>query len=72
MLKIGSKIRIIIDNDSYEEFMNQDLIVIHIAKNEQQHPGYDRTMNGMALVDTKTKDNKSVPFSLYEYEFSEV
>ena len=63
-LKIGDKIRIISDNENYSKFRNKALIISHIAYSTKEHPGYDNTVNGQALVDCQ-----GLPFSLYEYEF---
>lgn len=67
---IGSKamIKQSNDNENYDAYRGKVLIVTHVAKNTYQHPGYDSSMNGMALYDFKTEDGENVPFSLYEYE----
>ena len=68
--KIGQKVKISSENDNenYNEFRNQVLIIESVATNEDQHPGYDESMEGMQLIDLKTLSGEDVPFSLYEYE----
>lgn len=62
---------IVSDNDNYDKFRDMELIITHVAYNKQDHPGYDSSMEGQALCDFKVKlTSESVPFSLYEYEFS--
>jgi len=56
------------DNDSYDSFRNEVLIVTHVAKNKEQHPGYDDSLNGEYLYDLKTESGKEVNCSLYDYE----
>ena len=68
MYKIGDKVRITSDNDNYSEYLDQDLIITHIAMNENEHTGYDNSMGGEQLLDLQTIDGEDVPFSLYEYE----
>lgn len=71
-MEIGDKIRIRTDNDNdcYDNFRNQDLVITHIAYSIDDHPGYDSGMAGGALVDSEVYETgESVPFSLYEYEF---
>ena len=68
MYKIGDKVRITSDNDNYIEYLDQDLIITHIAMNENEHAGYDNSMGGEQLLDLQTIDGEDVPFSLYEYE----
>lgn len=68
--KIGSKAKVSKenDNDNYNDFRNKVLIITHVARNTKEHPGYDTSMNGMALYDFKDKHGNEIPFSLYEYE----
>jgi hypothetical protein len=65
MFKVGDKVKIASDNDNenYDKFRGKTLIVTHVAKNTDEHRGYDDSMEGMALYDFR-----GVPFSLYEYE----
>jgi hypothetical protein len=68
-MKIGTKIKITSDNDNYNEFKDQILQITYIAKNKDEHRGYDSGMYPEKLVNLKTMDGKEVGFSLYEYEF---
>jgi hypothetical protein len=70
MYDIGDKVKIVSSNDNecYDDFRNDVLIVTHIATNVEDHPGYDTGMEGEQLMDFVTEDDVSVPFSLYEYE----
>lgn len=56
------------DNDNYDNFRNETLIVTHVAKNRNEHPGYDEGVSPQYLYDLKTESGKDVPFSLYDYE----
>ena len=57
------------DNENYDEFRNKILIITNVARNKNQHPGYDSSMRGMKLMDFIVKDTgEEVPFSLYSYE----
>lgn len=67
MIRIGTKIRIISDNENYIPYLGKKWRINHIAKNRDQHIGYDESMEGEALVDCD-----GLPFSLYEYEFEVV
>ena len=68
--KIGQKVKISSENDNenYNEFRNQVLIIESISTNENDHPRYDESMEGEQLIDLKTLSGEDVPFSLYEYE----
>ncbi len=63
MVQIGDKIRITSDNENYNRYRGKAWVVSHIARNRDEHPGYDTGVGG-ALIDCK-----GLPFSLYEYEF---
>jgi len=65
MVEIGVKIKIISENENYIPYLNKIWTVTNIAYNTDEHPGYDDSMEGEALVDCD-----GLPFSLYEYEFS--
>lgn len=56
------------DNDCYNNFRNEILIVTNVAKNKNEHPGYDEGISPEYLYDLKTTTGKDVPFSLYDYE----
>jgi len=74
MFKIGDKVKIASDNDneSYKEFKGKTLIIFDIATNENEHVGYDDSMEGMPLYDFIDENGEYLPFSLYEYEIEEV
>jgi len=68
--RVGSKVKVSPDNDNdcYNDFRGKVLIVTHVAKNTNDHPGYDESVSPEYLYDFKTKDGKEVPCSLYDYE----
>jgi hypothetical protein len=71
MFRIGTKVKVSSDNDNecYNSFRDKILKITHIARNTEEHPGYDNSMEGMALYDLKeAKTGKEIPCSLYEYE----
>jgi len=66
-LKKGQKVKISEenDNDNYDLFRNQTLIITHASVGGRW---YDDTMYPQKLLDLETEIGESVPFSLYEYE----
>ena len=66
MVKIGDKIKIISENENYNEYRDKTWIVEDIATSIAEHPGYDAGVGGelISCID--------LPVSLYEYEFEEV
>lgn len=71
-LEIGMMVKLTENaKETYEDmnWKNKPLKIIHIARNEKEHRGYDETMEGMALCDFETLDGQKVCCSLYEYEF---
>jgi len=67
---IGKYAVIVSDNDNYDKYRDLLLRITNVAYDSAQHPGYDASMEGQALCDFKVEETgKSVPFSLYEYEF---
>lgn len=56
------------DNDSYNSFKDEVLIITHVAKDKSTHPGYDESVSPEYLYDLKTESGKDVPCSLYDYE----
>jgi hypothetical protein len=56
------------DNDSYDSFKDKVLIVTHVAKSTEDHPGYDESVSPDYLYDFKTEAGEDVPCSLYDYE----
>ena len=69
-MTVGSKVKIISDNENYEEYLNKVLIITDEATNQDQHPGYDNCMGGEPLFDLRTEDGEEIPFSLYQYELT--
>lgn len=70
-LKIGAKAIISPENDNecYDDYRDQVLIVEGIYSNIDEHRGYDEGMSPMKLVEFDTESGDHVPFALYEYEF---
>ena len=56
------------DNEGYDNFRNEVLIITHVAKNKNDHPGYDESVSPGYLYDFKTESGKEVHCSLYDYE----
>ena len=73
MFRIGERVRVASDNDNdcYDKFRDETLKVTHRARNTQEHPGYDESMQGMALYDLEDLNGNEIPCSLYEYELEE-
>ena len=68
--RIGSKVRVSHDNDNdcYNSFKDKILIITHIAKNTDEHPGYDMSVYPEPLYDFKDLDGNVIPCSFYKYE----
>jgi hypothetical protein len=68
--KLNQKVRVSPsnDNENYASFRNEVLIVTHVAKDINDHPGYDDTVSPEYLYDLKTVSGKEVSCSLYDYE----
>jgi len=67
MIRKGSKVKVISDNENYEKFIGKTLKVIGVFKNDKEHPGYD-----MGVYPMKLYEFKDCPFALYEYEIEHV
>lgn len=63
---IGKKAKIISDNDNYDNFRNEVLIITHSSNSGR---GYDDSCYPEMLCDFKCANGKEFPFALYEYEF---
>lgn len=72
MYKLGQRVRVISDNDNYDSFRDQVLIVQHISTSEEDTCAYDSSMGGMQLIDFTTMEGIEVPYSLYEYEVESI
>jgi len=70
MFKIGDKVKVSKsnDNESYNDFKNKVLKVVHIARNTKEHRFYDESMEGMQLLSFVDTKGNEIPYSLYEYE----
>lgn len=56
------------DNDNYDSFRDEVLIITHVAKNTEDHRFYDESLSPEYLYSFKTVSGKDVPCSLYDYE----
>lgn len=65
------KVRQGYENESYDPFRDKILFITHIARGTDEHPGYDASLQGMALYDFETEDGVEVGCSLYEWEIEE-
>ena len=66
--KIGDKVKIISDNESYEDYVNETLIIDEIYHNEDENPLYDMGIYPDLLFDLTIENGDDFPYSLYEYE----
>ena len=68
--KINQKVRVSPnnDNDNYDSFRNEVLIITNVAKSKADHPGYDESVSPDYLYDLVTISGKVVNCSLYDYE----
>ncbi len=56
------------DNDSYDSFRDDVLIITHVAKSHDDHPGYDESVSPEYLYDLRTANGEPVNCSIYDYE----
>ena len=63
MIKIGDRIRILNRDGQYTKWANKIWVVKHIARNRQEHQGYDEGIGGNLI------SCKGLPVSLYDWEF---
>lgn len=56
------------DNENYNSFRNEVLIVKHIAKDKTDHPGYDSSVSPEYLYDLQRINGEEINCSLYDYE----
>ena len=70
--KLNDKVRVSPENDNenYNSFRDEILIVTNVAKNKNDHPGYDEGVTPDYLYDLKTANGKEVNCSLYDYELT--
>jgi hypothetical protein len=74
LFKVGQNVIIRSDNDNenYEDYTNQELVIIHKATNQKEHKFFDDSMKGQGLYSLKVKKTgEEVPFSLYDYELEQ-
>ena len=71
--KVDDRVKVNRDNDNegYNEFRDKILIVTHVARNVEEHPGYDNGVYPECLYDLETEDGEEVLLSLYDYELEE-
>lgn len=56
-------------NNYGEKYQDVELIVTHVARNRDEHPGYDEGVFPQKLYDLKIKETgEDLPFSLYDWE----
>ena len=69
VFKIGDRVKVEEhnDNETYDSFRKKILIVTHVAKNREQHQGYDEGIGGN-LYSFRDLEGKDIPVSLYDYE----
>lgn len=56
------------DNECYGDFNKKILVITHVARNKQEHPGFDDSLTGQKLYDFELEDGSPVGCSLYDYE----
>lgn len=68
--KMGQWVKVASDNDNdcYNDFRNKRLKIVSVARNTNEHPGYDNSMEGMPLYDLQDENGNYIPCSLYAYE----
>ena len=66
-LRIGSKIRILNENGTYDKWVGKTWKVTDIYKNEDENPYYD-----MGVYPEKLVECEDLPVALYEWEFEVV
>ena len=67
--RVGSKVKIVSDNESYAAYIDKTLVVTH---SEVGGLGYDDCMYPQKLMEFKTLEGKDFPFALYEYEVEKI
>ena len=74
-MKIGDKCKVVDwnDNENYDSFRDKILIVTHVARNINEHPGYDESVSPDKLYDLKVEETgEDVNCCLYDYELKEL
>lgn len=70
MFEIGDKVKVVSgnDNENYDSFRDEVLIVTSWIDETDNHPAFDMGMEGERLYDLVTEDGKEIGCSLYDYE----
>jgi len=70
--KINQKVRVnpSNDNDNYDSFRNEVLTISYVAKDKNDHPGYDESVSPDYLYDLKRLNGEDIGCSLYDYELT--
>ena len=63
MVKKGDYIKLLNRDGQYSKWAKKPWIVTHIARNRNEHPGYDEGIGGNLI------DCKGLPCSVYDWEF---
>lgn len=68
--KLNQKVRVSPENDNecYDSFRSDVLIITHVAKDKTEHPGYDECVSPEYLYDLKKESGEDIGSSLYDYE----
>ena len=48
------------DNENYESFKDEVLIITNVARNKEEHQGYDDSLKGEYLYNLETETGKEV------------
>jgi len=67
--EIGDKVKVSTDNDNegYDNFRDEVLVITYVATSIEEHRGFDTGVN-QALYELETIDGTPIGSSLYDYE----
>lgn len=65
-MKIGDKIKIVSDNDTYDDYRDKTWVIDGIY-GKGEHPLYDMSVYPQKLIECN-----GLPFAIYEYEIEEL
>lgn len=68
-MKVGTRVKIVSDNENYTDYINETLVVTH---SEVGGLGYDDCMRPQKLMCFETLQGEEFPYSLYEYEVEKI
>lgn len=73
MFNLGDLVRVAADNDNdnYDGFRDKTLVITGVFTSELEHPGYDNSLEGMALYEFEDESGNGINCALYEYEIEE-